>query len=197
MYSMMYFYSERLNKIKWLKYEREEESYISSEDIEDFVLILRPICLTAIFSKTNFNDAIKAFQYLCFLRPDMMLPVLMDRISCSFELTAEPHRYTPMLACLTSVPRELVSYYNAAYHSQKYVIQLLLSVLPGIDINDLNKFILTFQFLTNVCNHIILCDCSPAVSIRSDLNEYERDICYMTRNFDDFIGELFKKFSLT
>ncbi len=181
-----------MKKCKWIGATREESTFISDTDIEEFVLCLRDIVLTAIFSKTNFNDAIKTFQYLCFLRSDLMLPLLIDKIYSSFESLIEPHRYTPMLACLTSVPRELTAYHGV-YHSQKHVIQLLISVLPGIDINDLNKFILTFQFLTNVLGHMVVCDCSPAVKIRNDLSENEKELCLLTANFDDFISELFTR----
>jgi proteasome activator subunit 4 len=155
------------------------------------VLCLRDVVLTAIFSKTYFNDAIKTFQYLCFLRADFMLPLLIDKIYSCFESSSlvEPLRYTPLLACLTSVPRELTSF-NSNYHSQKHAIQLMISVLPGIDINELNKFILTFQFLTNMLEHIVVCDCSQAVNIRSDLTEYEKELCLLTLSFDDFVTEL-------
>ncbi len=121
-----------------------------------------------------------------------MLPLLIDRMYTSFDSLIEPHRYTPMLACLTSVPRELTAY-NGGYHSQKHVIQLMIAVLPGIDINDLNKFILTFQFLANVLSHIVVCDCSQAVNIRSDLSDYEKELCLLTSSFDDFISELFTR----
>lgn len=118
-----------------------------------------------------------------------MLPPLISQIYICFESLTEPHRYTPLLACLVSVPRELVT--NP--ESQKHVIQLLISVLPGIDINDLNKFILTFQFLSNILSNVIVCDCSPAIQIRDDLNESERELCALTSKFEDFINELFKK----
>lgn len=150
----------------------------------------------SIFSKTNFNDAIKTYQYLCFLRSDIMLPPLIDQIySCLENQTDgdQAHRYSPLLACLVSVPRELVSFNVNFPNVQKHVIPLLKSVLPGIDINDLNKFILTFQFLTNVLSNILICDCSAANQIRQDLDEYEKDLCLLTAQFEDFINELFDK----
>lgn len=154
----------------------------------------------SIFSKTNFNDAIKTFQYLCFLRSDIMLPPLIDQFYSVLEDSESEvdctHRYTPMLACLISVPKELVSF-NPRYPGlQKHVIPLLRSVLPGIDINDLNKFILTFQFLSNVLGNVLICDCSAAIDIRQDLNDYEKELCLLTTQFEDFITELFNKFVL-
>jgi proteasome activator subunit 4 len=184
-----------LNKTKWLGQTEASavkllsESYINDQDVEDFVLIMRDLVFTAMFSMTNLNDAIKSFQYLCFLRSDLMLPTLLENMNKCFETSqlAEAHRYAPVLACLASVPRELVK------SNQKIIIQLLISVLPGIDINDLNKFILTFQFMTNVLNHLMLCDCSPAIQIRNDLTEDEKELCMLTQNFDDFLSMLMDK----
>lgn len=150
----------------------------------------------SIFSKTSFNDAIKTFQYMCFLRGDIMLPPLIDQIySCldGDSSVDHTHRFTPMLACLVSVPKELVSFNPRFPSVQKHVIQLLKAILPGIDINDLNKFILTFQFLTNILSNILICNCSSAIQIRQDLNEYEKELCLLTVQFEDFINELFDK----
>lgn len=171
-----------------------EQHALREEDTIRFVNCLKDVALTAIFSKTHFNDAIKTFQYLCFLRYDIMLPPLLDKIYSSFEVLIEPHRYTSMLACLVSVPRELALYSkDIRFRDQSNLIQLFVSILPGIDINDLNKFILTNQLLSNALACIAVCDCSPAIHIRNDLTEYERELCMLTSKFEDFILELFKK----
>ncbi|RNA36559.1 proteasome activator complex subunit 4 isoform X2 [Brachionus plicatilis] len=183
---------EKLKKYEWLREGRDTESFIQPSDIEELVLCLKDIVLKGLFSKNNFNDAIKTFQYLCFLRADLMLPTLIDQVYESFEINVQPHRYTPLLACLVSVPRELVSY-DQSVDTQKHVLHLLISVLPGIDLNDLNKLILTFQFLTNMLSHIIVCDCTPALKIRGDLTDYDKDVCLMTANFVDFIHSLFSR----
>lgn len=179
--------SEKYSQIK--SKETVLKNSISDSDIETFVECLKDIVLTAIFSKTHFNDAIKTYQYLCFLRADLMLPPLLERISSSFHGLIETHRYTPMLACLVSVPRELVTYRS----DEIDIIALLRAVLPGIDINDLNKFILTNQLLTNVFGSISICDCSPALDVRDDLSEAEKQLCMQTASFEDFIHELLKK----
>ena len=159
--------------------------------------ILKEIVLTALFSKTHFNEAVKTFQLLCFLRADLMLPPLVEKISSSFAELIETHRYAPMLACLVSVPRELVTF-NLNYDQplSMDVISILSSVLPGIDINDLNKFILTCQLIVNVLECIGLCDCSPALDYRSDITEYERDLCLQSAGFKDFVTLLLQRFFL-
>ncbi len=48
-----------------------EQNALREEDTFKFVSCLKDVTLVAIFSKTHFNDAIKTFQYLCFLRSDV------------------------------------------------------------------------------------------------------------------------------
>jgi len=96
-------FRENSQKQEWSRKGKDSSVFLQDEEIDEFVLILKDVVLTAIFSKTHFNDAIKTFQYLCFLRADIMLPPLMEMIYNSFESTTEPHRYTSMLACLVSV----------------------------------------------------------------------------------------------
>jgi proteasome activator subunit 4 len=123
-----------------------------------------------------------------------MIPPLLEKIYDSFEVLIEPHRYTSMLACLVSVPRELALFSkDPNFRNENNIIQLLISILPGIDINDLNKFILTNQLLSNVLGCIAVCDCSSAVHIRNDLTDYEKELCMLTAKFEDFILELLKK----
>lgn len=188
------FKSEKSSKFKLFRSKTTvERNSLKEEDTIKFVNCLKDIVLTAIYSKTHFNDAIKTFQYLCFLRNDIMLPPLLDQIYRSFEVLIEPHRYTSMLACLVSVPRELSIYSKDARFSNHSIVQLLISILPGIDINDLNKFILTNQLLSNVLGCIAVCDCSSAINIRNDLTDYEKELCLLTAKFEDFILELLKK----
>jgi hypothetical protein len=126
-----------------------------------------------------------------------MLPPLIEKLKAShFQQTKSEHahKYTPMLACLVSVPHELVTLdFTSSPLEIGNLIELIHSVLPGIDINDLNRFILTFQFLTNVISNVVVCDCSPAIDIRTDLTESEIKLCRLTAKFEQFINELFNK----
>lgn len=174
--------------------ETIEVNLIQDSDISSMVNCLKDIVLTAIFSKTHFNEAIKAFQYLCFLRSDIMLPPLLEKISTSFDVLIETHRYTSMLACLVSVPRELVSFNPMVRRQfQLDIVDLMCSVLPGIDVNDLNKFILTNQFLANVLSNVAVCNCVDAITVRTDLSEHEVELCLRTAKFEDFVHELLQK----
>lgn len=167
---------------------------IRDEDIKDFVEALKDAAFTAMFSKSSQNDTQRAFQYLCFLRADIMLPSFIAKIYESVDSLVEPHRYASLLSCLTLISRQL-SMFNPDYteQTQMHVIPLLSAVLPGIDPNDSNKCMWTCKFLSEVMGSIILCDCSPALSIRDDLTEYEKELCIQTSKFEDFVHEFLTK----
>lgn len=100
---------ERKDKTKWFD-RPNKDYYITDEEIEEFVLALKDVAFTAIFSKSHYAHTRKAFQYLTFLRGDIMLPPFINMINESFQSLTEPHRYTSMLGCLLKVARELVTY---------------------------------------------------------------------------------------
>jgi proteasome activator subunit 4 len=167
---------------------------IDDEQIIEFVNSLKEAAFTSLFSKTNHTTALKAFQYLTFLRGDLMLPPLIDKLNESIESLIEPHRYTSILGCLVMVARELAMFNsNLKYQTQLHIIPLMSAVLPGLDPNDSNKSILTLQFLHNVISCVLLCDCTPALDIRNDLSDHERELIFQTTKFEDFVHEFFVK----
>jgi len=68
-----------------------------------------------------------------------------------------------------------------------------MSVLPGIDLNDMEKTSMTLEFLNAILTNIICVDCSSAVSIRNDLTEIEKQICLSTSEFPIFIDEFLNR----
>ena len=185
---------ERNSKKQWYSSGIDPAYYLRDEDIVEFVNALKPVAFTAIFSKTHQSDARKAFQYLTFLRGDLMLPPFIEKVYESIDSLTEPHRYTSILGCLANVAREIATYNpNHSSQTQLHVYNLLIAVLPGIDPNDTNKTALTSSFMTNLLNCIVICDCTPALSIRNDLTEYEKELIYETSKFVDFVHQLFNK----
>jgi len=69
--------------------------------------------------------------------------------------------------CLTCITRQMVQYPQG----QTYVIPLLISVLPGIDLNDVKKTIVTLDFYNTIFKLIICADCSSAIHTRNDLTD--------------------------
>ncbi|CAF4369000.1 unnamed protein product [Rotaria sp. Silwood2] len=105
----------------------------------------------------------------------------------------EPHRFTSIMTCLTHIARQIVQQTSAYSQGQIYVLPLLMSALPGIDLNDLEKTSVTLEFLDTILMLITCIDCSSAVNIRNDLTEIEKEVCLSTSNFDDFIVEFLKR----
>lgn len=186
---------EKKEKAKWYDRPAHASCHITDEDTTNFVNCLKDVVLTAIFSKSNFSEAKQAYQYLTFMRGEIMLPPLIEKVYESAQSVIEPHRYTSILSCLVSVAREFVKY-NRFHENQTqlHVMPLLEAVLPGLDPNDASKCCLTLQFLQNVFDAIVVCNCQPAVNYRSDLTEHERELCFETNKFEDFIHEFFKKY---
>ena len=73
--------------------------------------------------------------------------------------------------CLTRITRQIVRQRPCYSRGQIYVIPLLMGVLPGIDLNDLNKTSVTLHFFDAIFKVIICVDCSSAIHIRNDLTE--------------------------
>lgn len=185
---------ERCDKKKWFD-RSNRDYYITDQDIDEFVNALKDVSFTAIFSKSNNSQAKKAFQYLTFLRGDIMLPPLITKMYESVQSLTEPHRYTSMLACLVKVSRELITY-NPAHleQTQLHLIPLLHAVLPGLDPNDTNKTLLTLNFYTSTLGCMAVVDCTPALTIRNDLTDHEKELIYETAKFEDFVHEFFNKY---
>ena len=180
---------EKRDQNKWFFKKINEINLISDQDKDCFVDALKDVVFTAIFSKSNHNDARKAFQCLTFLNGDKMLPPLINKLYESLESVTEPFRYTSILSCLTLVAREMARLETTRLD----IIPLISAVLPGLDPNDSNKCILTLQLLSNIFSSIIIMDCSKAANYRSDLKENETQLCYETPKFEDFLHEFFKR----
>lgn len=56
-----------------------ESHKLTNEEITDFVENMRPIILLAMFSKTGSHDSAAAIKNLAVLRPEIIIPPLLDR----------------------------------------------------------------------------------------------------------------------
>ncbi|CAF4744266.1 unnamed protein product, partial [Rotaria socialis] len=127
-------------------------------------------------------------QYLSMLRPELIVSPMAETLFSSIENITEPHRFTTSVVCLTHLARQLVRQTSSYSAGQVYVLPLLMSVLPGIDLNDPKKISTTLKFLNTVLSLITCVDCSSAVHIRNDLTEIEKQVCLSTKLFENFIS---------
>lgn len=77
-----FFTRERYQKNSWLT-PIPDSHKLTEDDITEFVESIMPCVILAMFSKVGCSDAAAAFRYLAKVRPELVIPALLDR--CIFE----------------------------------------------------------------------------------------------------------------
>ncbi|CAF4900893.1 unnamed protein product, partial [Rotaria sp. Silwood1] len=164
------FRSERKVRPFWF-FIPHEAYRLTEQDITDFVNCIKEYAFISIFNKDHNKEAAEACQYLSMLRPELIVPSLVEQLFSSIDNMTEPHRFTSIINCLTRIARQIVRQTSSYSEGQIYVLPLLMSVLPGIDLNDFQKITVTLEFLDTILKLITCVDCSSAVHTRTDLTE--------------------------
>lgn len=73
-----FFTRERFPKNSW-ETPIPEESKLKDEELTAFVECLKPAVMLAVFNKGGSFDAAGALQNLALIRPDIVLPALLDK----------------------------------------------------------------------------------------------------------------------
>lgn len=185
-------YRERYKKNIWSK--RLPESYrLTDESTSRFVDALLPVVLTSMFNQAAISSAALALRDLAILRPEKVIPPLLERVYGSYETLTEPHRLLASINCIASVVPAMVrpcKYFN---EGPSHVVPLLLNSLPGIDSNDMRKCITVFRFIATLAAHIRMKDYSYLVEERPDLTEEQQQLCLSTSRFEDFVLQFLDK----
>ncbi|XP_046617317.1 proteasome activator complex subunit 4-like [Neodiprion virginianus] len=190
---------ERYGKQTWE--EPVPESFkLTDEDVDRFVLSIKPLAMTAMFGKMGGIDAGQALQYLATMRPKLIIPDVLERLYSVLDSLTEPHKLTASMNCVVAVARPLVQglrNYNTGYEygeGPSQVLPLLFSTLPGIDPNDARKSFLTFRLISVFAGIIPIVDSSR---VPDPISEEDRLICESTSRFEDFVLQFLDKvFSL-
>ncbi|XP_042231597.1 proteasome activator complex subunit 4-like isoform X2 [Homarus americanus] len=177
---------ERYKKPSW-EVEVAPNKKLTEEEITAFVRCVQTPTMLTMFSHTGTHDAGIVFHRLSLLRPEIIIPPLLEQLYSSLETTTEPHRLTASLECVVCVARALVKGGKYYPEGQTHVIPLLLQTLPGIDPNDIKKCMVTFQFIYTLVTLVPFVDCSAAVEEYTDLTEVEQEVCLQTAGFEDFV----------
>ncbi|XP_030627610.1 proteasome activator complex subunit 4A [Chanos chanos] len=177
---------ERYRKPTWLA-PVPESHRLTEQDIADFVESMKQPVLLAMFSKTGSLDAAQALQNLALLRPDLVIPPVLEKTYPALETLTEPHQLTATLSCMIGVARSLVTGGQGFAEGPTHVLPLLMRALPGVDPNDFSKCMITFQFIATFVTLVPLVDCSSVVHERNDLTEVERELCSASAEFEDFV----------
>ncbi|CAF5108102.1 unnamed protein product, partial [Rotaria sp. Silwood1] len=147
-----------------------KSSRLTEENIIDFVNCIKEYVFISIFNKNYGKKAAEACRYLSILRPELIVPIIIEKHFSSIDNITEPHRFISIMNCLTCLSRSIVQQTLIYSQGQIYVISLLMSVLPGIDLNETS---IILDFLNSIFKLIICSDCSLAIEIRNDLTDIE------------------------
>ncbi|XP_076141905.1 proteasome activator complex subunit 4A [Alosa pseudoharengus] len=177
---------ERHRSPTWLS-PVPESHRLSEQDIDDFVESMKQPVLLAMFSKTGSLDAAQALQNLALMRPELVIPPVLEKTYPAMETLIEPHQLTATLSCMIGVARSLVSGGGRFPEGPTHMLPLLMRALPGVDPNDFSKCMITFQFIATFATLVPLVDCSSAVHERDDLTQVEREMCSASAEFEDFV----------
>ncbi|ELW47867.1 Proteasome activator complex subunit 4 [Tupaia chinensis] len=147
---------ERYKKPSWLTPVPDSHK-LTDQDVTDFVqCIIQPVLL-AMFSKTGSLEAAQALQNLALMRPELVIPPVLERTYPALETLTEPHQLTATLSCVIGVARSLVSGGRWFPEGPTHMLPLLMRALPGVDPNDFSKCMV------------------------------ERELCSATAEFEDFV----------
>lgn len=183
--------SERYKIHPWRR-QVPDEYKLRDEDVTEFVKVFQPVAFQAMYSRLSFIDVGKMLKGLADLRPELILPGILERVFDTVDSITEPHKYTAALQCLSSVSYVLVSGRPGTETVKTQVIPLLFTVLPGIDSNDYHKTSITMQYIMTQSILIPFVDCSQA-SLYHELSEEESLICEQTAQFEDFVLQFFDR----
>ncbi|KAL7039640.1 hypothetical protein ACKWTF_000055 [Chironomus riparius] len=178
--------SERYKKHSWKK-QIPDDCKLRNEDVTEFVETFKPIAMTIIYSRMQSYDITKIIKGLADLRPELILPEIIEKVSTTAELINEPNKFTAALNCLSSVASAIVTNKKYCTSTKTELIPIMFSILPGIDSNDFKKTSITLHFLMTVSFLIPFVDCSKASLVLDDLTEDEILISEQTAQFEDFI----------
>lgn len=160
---------------------------LTDDDVTRFVNSMMGCVLLSMFGKIGCFDAALALKNLAILRPEIVVPPLLERLYPALETLTEPHRLTATLQCVTCTLRELVRGGRTLPEGPSHVLPVLSCCLPGIDPNDCKKTLVTFQLIEHMATLVPMVDCSQAAHLHPDLTEMEQEVCLSTRGFEDFV----------
>lgn len=185
-------YRERYKSNIWSR--RIPDSYKLTDEITtEFVDSLMPVVLTSMFSQAGISSAALAFRDLSVLRPERVIPPLLERLYGSYETLTEPHRLLSTINCMASVIPAMVRPCKYFTQGPAHVVPLLLNSLPGIDSNDMRKCIAVFRFIATIAAHVKMRDYSYLVDERPELSYEQQQLCLSTGQFEDFVIQFLDK----
>eukprot|EP00045_Choanoeca_perplexa_P017674 m.261590 g.261590 ORF g.261590 m.261590 type:complete len:1846 (+) comp17601_c0_seq2:42-5579(+) len=162
------------------------ENRITLQQREAFVITLRDAVFTVQLSK-NLRAAYAmagVLKHLAYIAPQALIPLLLEKVYPALESVMESHATMAAFSALSTVVRPLFTPSIFPEGSQ-HLVPLLHSVLPAIDLNDVVKTSLAFNFLQEVLAQVVLVDCSKG-PFPSNMTEEEHSLYLSTAQLEDW-----------
>ncbi|XP_077536244.1 proteasome activator complex subunit 4-like [Haemaphysalis longicornis] len=193
--------TEVVHRVWWERYREPswepcvpESHRLSDDDLTAFVETVLPVVLVGMYAPGGSAKSSEALKNLAMLRPQLVIPPLIERLQSSLDMVTEPHRFITAMHGVVAVSRTLVRGNPSFLEGPSHVLPLLNGCLPGIDANDIGKCTVTSLLVTTLTTLVPLVDCYKAADVRSDLSDIERQLCLATAGFEDFVVQLMSRF---
>lgn len=178
-------FSERYRRPIWFIFI-PDEAKLTEEQITSFVNIVKPVAFLGMFCKQESVTSLHALHGLACLRPELVIPELVDRLYQSSETLTEPHRLHATLLTTMAVARPMVQGGPRYPAGRLHVIPILNLVLPGIDANDHFKTMGALHVIRVLAMLTPMVDCSEASQWHPNLTDIEAELCSHSAQFQDF-----------
>jgi proteasome activator subunit 4 len=161
------------------KCEYPDNFFLTNEYKSKIVEIISPVLLLSMFGKDGglVQASQKALSFLAWVKPEHILPAILERVYPSLSNLVETHRTSSAITTLGAVAIPLLdrtNYKDGGLH----IVPLIQLCLPGIDLNDIGKTVGILNFLSKIFI------CMPLVDI-TDCPE--DDVALSTLQLEDCI----------
>eukprot|EP00057_Strongylocentrotus_purpuratus_P019391 XP_011673865.1 PREDICTED: proteasome activator complex subunit 4 isoform X2 [Strongylocentrotus purpuratus] len=177
---------ERYKKPSW-QHQIPDDYKLKEDDITAFVESIKAPVFLAMYSKMGHRDAASTLHNLALLRPELVIPTLLEKTYKALDTLTEPHQLIATVSCVVSVSCTMLKGGKWLPDGPTHLLPLLHAMLPGIDPNDFAKCMVTLQAISTFTVMVPIVDCSEASLVRDDITEQERELCSATATFEDFV----------
>ena len=127
------------------------------------------------------EEARSVFSSLALIAPDKVIPRLLTTLSTAADILTEPHRFHVCIQAVSAIAGPLVRRFPGR------AIQLLHSLLPAIDVNDIWRSTDIFVCMSDLLEMMPVSSSlsTPAITHQEDVE--------ISHNFEDFVLEFIGK----
>ncbi|PBC33887.1 Proteasome activator complex subunit [Apis cerana cerana] len=198
------YFITRLHKERYAKRTWEtpipEEYKLTDNDVNAFVKSMMPVTMVAMFNKLSVNDASQALQYLATMRPNLVIPYVLDRVSSTLDsLTTESYKLIATLSCMDAIARPMAEgskNVNKDYtypEGPRHILPLLSLLLSSIDPSNPEKCFLAFRLISVYACLIPIVNTSKSITSIDEEDEEGRMDYETASGFEDFVLQFLDK----